>query len=102
MKVTAETAAAGTTLPEKSSISPEVMRYLIEEVNVRWKEVRSTMVVEDIKAFARDLREIGSLHGIRSLREYGETLYQQASFFKIERMIQTLERFSNLLDAGRE
>ncbi|MGV8121552.1 MAG: PAS domain S-box protein [Candidatus Xenobiia bacterium LiM19] len=102
MKVTASPEAAKTTPPEESSISPEVMQYLLEEINIRWKEVRSTMVVEDIKAFARDLRKIGSLHEIRSLREYGETLYQQASFFKIDRMIQTLERFSNLLGADRD
>lgn len=85
-------------LPAETSISPEVMQYLLEDVSIRWKEVRSTMVVEDIKTFADDLREMGALHGIRSLREYGDTLYQQASLFKIDRMIQTLEHFSNLLN----
>jgi len=101
-QMTAPSLSVESTTRESTQISPEVMNYLIEEISTRWKEVRSTMVVEDIKTFASDLREIGSLHGIRSLREYGETLHQQASFFKIDRMIQTLERFSTLLDADRK
>ncbi len=80
-------------------IAPEVMQRLEREFKPRWEKVHSGMVVGEIKAFASSLIELGSSSGVISLREYGETLHQQASSFKIDRMMQTLERFPHFLDA---
>ncbi|MHC9543114.1 MAG: PAS domain S-box protein [Vulcanimicrobiota bacterium] len=83
-------------------IAPEVITRLTEEFKPRWEKVRSGMVVREIKTFARDLIELGSSSGVISLRDYGKTLHQQTSSFKIDRMMQTLERFPHFLDVDRD
>jgi len=91
-----QTPSAGEEIP------PEVITRLMGEFKPRWEKVRSGMAVKEIKAFAKALVELGSNSGVISLREYGETLHQQASTFKIDRMMQTLERFPHFLDVGMD
>ncbi|MDQ7826730.1 MAG: PAS domain S-box protein [Candidatus Eremiobacteraeota bacterium] len=83
-------------------IPPEILQHLKEKFKPRWDDVRSGMVVKEIKAFAYDLRELGRLQNVFMLKDYGDTLYQQASSFKIDRMIQTLKHFPRLLSEGLE
>lgn len=90
------------TLSEANGIAPEFRQRLAEEFKSRWEKVRSGMVVKEIKAFARALVELGSSNGVASIREYGETLHKQASTFKVDRMMQTLERFPRFLDIDRD
>jgi PAS domain S-box-containing protein len=79
------------------SIPVEMRDTLREGFRYRWEEVCSGMVVEEIKSFAQDLRELGKARSIHGIEEYGETLFAQASSFKIDRMMQTLERFPSFL-----
>ena len=90
------------TPPEGEGITLEVRQRLAEEFKPRWEKVHSGMVVKEIKAFAKALVELGCSSGVNSLREYGETLHKQASTFKIDRMMQTLERFPRFLDVERD
>jgi PAS domain S-box-containing protein len=86
----------------EEEIPEEIRQILIAEFKSRWEDVSSGMVVEEIKSFAGDLKALGVSRDIFALREFGETLHQQASSFKIDRMISTLERFPHLLEMKRD
>lgn len=78
-------------------LSSESSGKLNDELLPYWKKTNQGMVIDEIKAFAKRIKELGDSYSVTSFVTYGDALFNDTQSFKIEKMMKTLEYFPILL-----
>jgi len=71
---------------------------LYNEIIEIWNSVKRALVLENIKIFAKKLKEFASLIDNPELIEYAEQLIDYSNSINIEKIISHLPKLSNLLN----
>ncbi|MBN8497005.1 hypothetical protein, partial [Accumulibacter sp.] len=79
--------------PEVLARWPELLGRLRSEESGVWLELCQTLEITPVEEFARRLQSWGREFAAESLRRYGESLFEQASQFDLDRLPRTLEAF---------
>jgi two-component system sensor histidine kinase EvgS len=102
-----ETAAAGARYTLRTGPVSEVeeirepeklVSILEEELLPKWREIRTTMFVDDIHEFARELRSAAGRHGEHDLAMYAESLIGAAEAFDVELLSRLTEEFAERVE----
>lgn len=80
----------------KSKIT-DLMTLLSEEYMILWENVRKNNVVNDIRKFALDIREIGREYSLKSLESFGDELNTKAVTFDIMGLPKTLAYYPEIV-----
>ncbi|MGE5456959.1 MAG: PAS domain S-box protein [Methanococcaceae archaeon] len=79
-----------------------IPQIVLQELNGRilaqWEEVQAGMFIDDITAFAEQIKELGEMHQIEVLSRYGSDLYEYADSFKIEKITRLMTRFPEMVN----
>ena len=80
-----------------SGVLPEFIAALEEKKRV-WEELSETQSINDIEAFATDIKEIAEKYTHAPLTQWAETLADQAGMFDLDNMSQTLSDFPGFIE----
>jgi len=83
-------------IPECVEELPQLLVILDEKEKI-WKKISETMTINDIKAFACDIREIGEKYRWSVVENWGKKLESQADRFDTDAMSLTLGDFGKIM-----
>ncbi len=97
-----ETAPAGTgtdidVQSECDTICEQVLMNLNGELMSAWEIISGSAIVDDIKSFAAQIKNIGRENNISELTLYGSRLYDEADMFDFERLPGTLKLYPDIV-----
>ena len=92
-----EMLAAGSMSAEDMENLPELIHLLESELMVPWEAARQNEFFDEIEAFGHQVSALGEKYSSDMVRQFGETLTEQASSFDIDHMNATLDAFPELL-----
>lgn len=88
---------------EKAPVEPERLLSQLEQGFLpRWEAARSSMFVDELEDFAKDLRSLVEDHGESELRNYAELLLSAAESFDVGLLTRLTEQFAERVEALRE
>ena len=80
---------------------PELIEKL-ESREATVQELSSTLTINEVEAFAGELRIFGEEYGYPPLMSWGERLAQRAGSFDMDGMVETLQEFPQLISDVRD
>jgi CheY-like chemotaxis protein len=83
---------------ETISILPELIDILQNKMLNKWKKVQKTFVVDEIKKFAGNMKELGEKYSLGILTNWGDDLFKQAKSFDMKKLPDTLNHFPDLVE----
>ena len=92
-----EMLAVGSMSAEDMENLPELIHLLESELMVPWEAARQNEFFDEIEAFGHQVSALGEKYSSDMVRQFGETLTEQASSFDIDHMNATLDAFPELL-----
>ncbi|MCK4765650.1 MAG: response regulator [Candidatus Aminicenantes bacterium] len=84
--------------PEIKARIPELLEVLQIDLTKKYRKIKTTFIVNEIEDFAREIIDLGHKYSIDMLKAWGVKLYNQIQSFDMERLPQTLEFFSALIN----
>ncbi|MCU7492636.1 MAG: hypothetical protein HF312_20535 [Ignavibacteria bacterium] len=86
------------TLAEPMKVSENAGRYLSNDLMSRWQSVKDGMMIDEITAFASEVKKLGEENSSDILISYGDDLFQSADTFRVEKINELLEDFPKLVE----
>jgi len=77
---------------------PELLHALEKNEMPDWKRIQGTFVISEIEGFADRIRGLGNEYEIEAMTDWGDALSQQSKNFDMERMVETLKNFPELVE----
>ena len=84
----------GPSLAERALEAAEVLKGPLKD---QWERVRKRMVIQEIKEFAAEIRDLGTAKRVDLLVQWGEELFDAAGRFDIENIKGPLEAYPDLI-----
>ena len=82
---------------KENMILSETSALLKKEFVPKCNEVRASMFIDDVVAFAKSLIDLGKQNQVKALVEYGENLNENANSLRIAKMTEMLDKFPVLI-----
>ncbi|HEX2960852.1 MAG TPA: ATP-binding protein [Ignavibacteriales bacterium] len=86
------------TVAEPLKVSGNAGRYLSNELMSRWQSVKDGMMIDEITAFASEVKKLGEENSSDILISYGGDLFESADTFRVEKINELLEDFPKLVE----
>ncbi|HEX2961928.1 MAG TPA: ATP-binding protein [Ignavibacteriales bacterium] len=86
------------TVAEPLKLNGNAGRYLSNELMNRWQSVKDGMMIDEITAFALDVKKLGEENSSDILKSYGDDLFESADTFRVEKINELLEDFPELVE----
>ena len=83
---------------ETISMLPELVDILENKMLNNYKKVQKTFVVDEIKKFAGNIKELGEKYSLEILTNWGDDLFIQAKSFDMKKLPDTLNFFPDLVE----
>lgn len=71
----------------------ELLKNLEEKYLPRWRDIGTTMFVDDIEQFAEELKSLAETHSYERLGSYADSLLRAAESFDVEKLTKLAEQF---------
>lgn len=82
---------------EPNEICEILLGQLNNELMADWKNISDSAIIDDIKAFANNIENIGKQKNITELRNYGRRLFNEANAFDFEKFPYTLQEYPEII-----
>ncbi|MBF0526776.1 MAG: response regulator [Deltaproteobacteria bacterium] len=89
--------APASSAPEDRERLVDLMRVMENQFMDKWTRINKTFFIDEIEAFAHQIKELGMTYQFRVLQTIGDELLHQAKTFDIEKLPRTLAVFPELL-----
>ncbi|MBF0477433.1 MAG: response regulator, partial [Deltaproteobacteria bacterium] len=89
--------APASSAPEDRERLVDLMRVIENQFMDKWTRINKTFFIDEIEAFAHQIKELGVTYQFHVLQTIGDELLHQAKTFDIERLPRTLAVFPELL-----
>jgi two-component SAPR family response regulator len=87
---------------ESKPYDPELIDLLENVMLIKWEDIQRTMIIDKIRIFAFDLKQIGAQFNADVLVAYGKELTRQTELFDIESILAILPKFPGIVRAIKE
>lgn len=76
---------------------PELIIHLNDSLNSTWKELKKTLLFNNVMTFAQKMQEYGDDYHYTPLITWGDKLYKHAEMFELDKMRATLKEFPDII-----
>jgi len=66
----------------------------------RWQEIKDSVVIDDLEAFANDLLELTAQYQLPSIESFAQNLQMQINQFALDQALEQLSHFPELIRAS--
>ncbi|MCK5838350.1 MAG: response regulator, partial [Bacteroidales bacterium] len=84
---------------KKYHVHAETIDKLENELMNAWKQLQDLPAMEEVMSFAITIKTLGDNEQVQPLSDYGKMLILAVNNFNIEKIIQTLKEYPNLVEA---
>lgn len=85
-------------LSEPVKVSPETAEYLSNNLMSQWQSVKEGMMIDEITAFAEEVKKLGEENSSELLIKFGQDLIESADTFRVGEITNLLESFPELVE----
>jgi len=83
---------------KKYHVHAETIGKLENELMTAWKQLQDLPAMEEVMSFAFTIKMLGDNEQVQPLSDYGDMLISAVNNFNIEKIIQTLKEYPNLVE----
>ena len=86
---------------KQKGLLPEIVEALDTIHLLRWEQINSIIVIDDVIDFCNDLIEFGNKYGLRHLLQYAENLKDCTESYEVDKIKSNLKVFPEYLEKLR-
>lgn len=83
-------------------IDYEAFRQAVHEAHLKYKVIRKSLLISDIRDFAHKIKSIADTYNARLLLDYAETLLEYIELLEVDKVIHVLDRFPAFVETIRK
>jgi CheY-like chemotaxis protein len=96
------TGTPGREVPKKTDKLPELLGILQGDLTLRWEKISKTHIIDEIDAFAKEIRELGGQYHQEALKNWADLLIDDLQTFDMQKVAKTLELFPEIIHKIKE